>query len=299
MDTETATMLGEILLEGFMHSVKMLPVLFPTFLLVEIISHRAKAAWLTKAIGHPTVGPLLAAGLGLLPQCGFSVAATTLYLDGLIPTGSLISAYIATSDEALPILLSDASTLPWVMPLLLTKLVWGAAVGVSLNLAMNQRSRDKTAASGVAPLAEDCGTHAHRGCVGHSANWKELLLHSLSRTTRIGATVFVLSTLLHTAGEFLTPGLTRALAAQGPWQSGLASIIGLFPSCATSVALAEGFRTGYVSFSAMVSGLVANAGIGLLVLVKESKDLRKNISVIMTLVMAAFTAGLLAALLVP
>lgn len=294
MDTETASMLGEILLESFVHAVKMLPILFPTFLLVEIVSHRARAAWLTKATGHATLGPLVAAGLGLLPQCGFSVAATTLYLDGLIPTGSLISAYIATSDEAVPILLSDTSTLPWVMPLLLTKLVWGAAVGVSLNLAMKRRSLNETATQ-----AGNCGAPVHSSCVGHSANWRELLAHSLSRTTRIGATVFVLSTFLHATGEFLAPGITRALATQGPWQCGLASIVGLLPSCATSVALAEGFRTGYVSFSAMVSGLVANAGIGLLILVKESKDTRKTVSVVMTLVTAAFIAGLLSALLVP
>ena len=116
--------LKEVLSESLVHTATMLPVLFLAFIIVEFASHRTGAGWLRRGMAHPYLGPVAAAGLGLLPQCGFSVATTSLFLEGMIPTGSLLASYIATSDEAVPILLSNPATLPWVLPLLATKLVW-------------------------------------------------------------------------------------------------------------------------------------------------------------------------------
>jgi len=96
--------LTEILNESLLHTGTMLPLLFLVFLLVEAVSHRSTSSRVTNAFSHPFIGPIAAAALGLVPQCGFSVVATTLFLEGMIPIGSLLSAYISTSDEALPII---------------------------------------------------------------------------------------------------------------------------------------------------------------------------------------------------
>ncbi len=273
-----------LIVESVLHTTKMLPVLFPTFLLVEFISHRTDTKRLAKTVGHGILGPLTAALLGLLPQCGFSVAATTLYIDGLIPAGSLISAYIATSDEALPVLLSDGGSRQWVIPLLVTKLLWGFAVG----LAVNYAQRGKVVAKE--------GTSQPGKPGGHGASWQGMLSHATVRTAKIGATVFVFSAALHWIGTFLSPGMTRLLSSGGPWQNAVTSLVGLFPSCATSVALAESFKAGFISFPGMMSGLVTNAGLGLLVLIKDGKNARDTLSVVGVLVVSGFLAGLLTTL---
>lgn len=305
LDEQILHDLREILQESFVHTASMIPILFFAFLLVQLVTHRTKGSGIAKATRHPILGPIAAAALGLLPQCGFSVAATTLYLEGLIPLGSLLSAYISTSDEALPILLSDGSSLPWVLPLAATKFVWGIAVGMFVNAAILHNRRRKKAYKDVknALSATHNRFQSHYTCSCSSlrkrTNFLELCSHALSRTVAVAAMVFVLSSLLNFAGHLAEHKITRVLSNCGFWQPMVASLVGLIPSCATSVAVAEGFRAGMLSFPATVSALTSNAGIGLLVLVKESDNKKNVLSVIVLLVLSAFLAGVLATILLP
>ncbi|MGI6644109.1 MAG: putative manganese transporter [Bacillota bacterium] len=291
MHATVPQLVREILRESLSHAMTMVPLLFGVFLIVEAFSHGTNKASMSKAMGHPVLGPVAAAALGLVPQCGFSVAATTLYLDGIVPTGSLLAAYIATSDEAVPILVADPGTTRFMVPLLATKIVWGALAGTIVNLAQNRRS--KTTAT---PGGETSETGSH-SCVGQQAEWNELVPHAAARAVRITAMVFVFSSLLNLLGHLLAPGVERALGGSGVLQPLATSFLGLIPSCATSVGLAEGFRTGYLSFPALVSGLTANSGVGLLVLIKESKRPGDTLSVAVLLVVSALTVGFLASLL--
>lgn len=281
-----------ILTESLRHTFFIMPVLFCVFLFVEIITHTSKPFWITRVTSNQYLGPIATALLGLLPQCGFSVAATTMFLEGLIPVGSLISAYISTSDEAIPILLGDSVSLPWVVPLLATKLIWGTTVGIIINLAAK---RNKFLCPGEPPVPAH--EHVH-SCIGKSAETKEIIYHAFSRMLKISAMIFVLSSVFNYAGHIGEGHLMNLLTANGWWQPVVASLAGLIPSCATSVALAEGFRTGILSFSAMLSGLTSNAGLALLVLFKESRDKSSAFSVVGLLVVAACIAGFLATLLI-
>jgi hypothetical protein len=294
--------LKEVLSESLVHTATMLPVLFLAFIIVEFASHRTGAGWLRRGMAHPYLGPVAAAGLGLLPQCGFSVATTSLFLEGMIPTGSLLASYIATSDEAVPILLSNPATLPWVLPLLATKLVWGAVAGIAVNLGSRHSVTNSRGLRGPSVKAEGENGHTHdrgRTCVGTRGTWKEFVPHAFSRAVRIAAMVFVLSSLFNVAGHLYGHRLASAAAGDGIVRPLAASFLGLIPSCATSVVLAEGFSSGLVSFAALVSGLTANAGVGLLVLVKESRNRSRTLGVIALLVLSAFISGTLAALLMP
>jgi len=310
--------LREVLHESVIHSVTMLPVLFLIFLVVEVLSHAASQPFIVRVARHPVLGAAAAAALGLLPQCGFSVAATTMYLEGLIPMGSLIAAYVSTSDEAVPILISNPKVAGWVLPLLGTKLVWGCVSGIAINLGLlarrsralkdrslpegGQRGRESQGhVSRAMDSFESTPHHPRLGCsstcVGQRASLISVLSHALSRTTRIAAMVFVLSCLLNFAGYLMKGRIAAALATPGPLQILAASIVGLIPSCAASVALAESFSSGILSFSATLSGLTSNSGIGLLVLMKESRDKRNAVSVVVLLIVAAFLAGILTSML--
>ena len=301
-------MVREVIAESLAHTAAMLPLLFLAFLAMEAVNHKASTNWLARAAGHKALGPVAAAGLGLLPQCGFSVAATVLWVDGFIPTGSLLAAYLATSDEAVPVLISSPSTAAWVLPLLAAKLAWGAIAGTLVNLIETRQTRagpgrvsSRQARSVCTDRIGQTGrTGRNDSCVGQGASFREYLDHALSRTARTAATVFVLTSALGLATHAAGPGIGGLVSRGGPWQPALATVIGLIPSCATSVALAEGFRTGVLSFPALLSGLSANAGVGVLVLLKESRGRgkgKKAALVLTELAASSFALGWLARIL--
>lgn len=331
----------EVLSESFIHTAKMLPVLVIAFFVVETVSHRAETARLRRGMAHPWLGPVTAAALGLLPQCGFSVAATSLYIEGLIPTGSLLASYIATSDEAIPVLMANPDTLAWVLPLMGTKLVWGAVAGIAVNYGARQSGRTQRPGSsrdspgnspagrgkpagtttgesrsslgdgpssvppggsgtGCAGTGDGSRRSRPHTCVGTRGTLREIVPHAASRALRIAAMVFVLSSLFNAAGHLFSERLAEAAVSRegivGPLA---ASFLGLIPSCATSVVLAEGFGSGLVSFPALVSGLTANAGVGLLVLIKECRNRSRTLGVVILLIVSALISGSLAGIAAP
>ena len=292
-------LIREVLTEGLSHAIAMAPALLAVFVLMEVVSHGARPIFISSALRHSVVGPVAAAGLGLLPQCGFSVATTMLYVEEMVPAGSLLASYIATSDEAIPILVANPATLPWVLPLLAVKFAWGVLAGVSVNATARAFRGASAGKRSTRPISAESQSfahaHTHSGnCVGEKARPRDYLPHALCRTARTVAMVFVLSVVLELAGEIAQARAPGALAGAASWQPLAASFLGLIPSCATSVALAEGFRAGLVSFPALLSGLTANSGMGLLVLVKESRDRSKTALVIGLLVASAYAVGYLA-----
>lgn len=322
MEQHVLEHLSEVLYESLVHTGTMLPVLFVVFAVVEIISHRSTSSRIAKAFSQPFVGPVAAAALGLIPQCGFSVVATTLFVEGMIPIGSLLSAYISTSDEALPVMLSDPASLPWVVPLLATKLVWGAVAGICINAAVLQRSKsrsrgakpgtdrnagqDQISGSNSTSLGPACHHAAEKhgpacscSCIGDKSRPAEIASHAVSRTLRTASMVFVLSAVFNFIGHAAQGRIAAALTKPGLWQPVVAALVGLIPSCATSVALAESFRAGMLSFPATISGLASNSGIGLLILIKEAKSKRVVLTVFGLLVFASVLAGVLASLILP
>ena len=119
--------LPEILSHVLLDTLKLIPFLFFAYLLMEFWEHRSENAAEEQLRRSGKIGPLIGGALGILPQCGFSVAAAGLYAGRVITTGSLVAVFLSTSDEMLPILLSEGATFPFIAQVLGVKLAIGIA----------------------------------------------------------------------------------------------------------------------------------------------------------------------------
>ena len=275
-----------IILDTLIDGLKMLPLLFIAYLVIEIIEHKAmdklKAAFSSKG-----AGVLSGALLGLFPQCGFSVAAANLYSEKLISAGALAAVFISTSDEALPVILSAPETARYFLPLVLIKLLGGIAAGFLLDFILSHikphRHHGEHAEHHHTDRHHGEHTHAH-GVHHHCAHCdsnRGIIKNSLIRTGStlcfILLTVFVFNTAVALIGQ---SRIESALEAVSVLQPLIAALLGLVPSCAVSVILAGLFCEGVISFGALAAGLCAGAGAGVAVLFKANKRVGNSIFIV-------------------
>lgn len=269
----------EVILDAVLDALKALPFLFAAYLLLELLEHRRA--------GKPPVllqklGPLGGAVLGCVPQCGFSVAAANLYAARFITPGTLLAVFLATSDEAVLILLSQPQALPEVAKLLGVKLVAGAAAGFLLDLALRPSTQPNPH-----PLCEE----AHCGCGegGHGIAGAALR-HTLRIFLFLLGINLVLGLALHVIGE---EALSRLLLSGSVFQPLLAGLLGFIPNCAASVLLTELYLSGALSFGSAVAGLCTGAGLGLAVLFRVNRPQKENLALAGALYAAAVATGFL------
>ena len=119
----------DALTDTFIDGIKILPFLFVTYVLMEYIEHKAgsKAERFVKKSGR--LGPVVGSILGVVPQCGFSAAAANFYAGRIITLGTLISIFLSTSDEMLPILISEKVSPVLIFQILGMKIVIGMIAG--------------------------------------------------------------------------------------------------------------------------------------------------------------------------
>ena len=96
-------------------SLKLVPFLFLTYLVMEYLEHKAgdKVAKFVNKAGK--WGPVAGGIAGAVPQCGFSAAASNLYAGRIISLGTLIAIYLSTSDEMLPIMISNKAPMNMIL----------------------------------------------------------------------------------------------------------------------------------------------------------------------------------------
>ena len=239
--------------------------------------------------------PVLGSVFGLIPQCGFSVVATDLFAKRHLSIGTLLAVFIATSDEALPIILSKPDKALMILPLLGIKLVFGIVVGYLVDLIYTkskQQMREHEVHCEHTPVE-------HKGCCDHSIEnttktnpWKQYLLHPLVHTLKIYAYIFVVSfafgLLVHYVGE---TNITNFLEGSKHFAPLVSCLIGLIPNCASSVIISNLFITGGLSFGACVAGLICNAGLGLFVLFKQNKHIKENLCIVAILITTSLVVG--------
>ena len=250
-------------LDALIDTAKMLPFLFAVYLLIEYLEHKAsdKFAGALRRLGP--FGPVGGAVLGCIPQCGFSVAVSNLYSGRLVSLGTLLAVYIATSDEAVPILLSDPTKISSVGMLIAAKLVIAIAAGLLTDLAVKVFHKKKNVDN--APYEDLC-----RDGILYSAT-----KHTVQIFLFLLAVSFVLGIAIGALGE---ERLNAILMTDSVFQPLLAALIGLIPNCAPSVILTNLYMGGSLSFGSVVAGLSTGAGLGLVVLFKTNRRIKENIT---------------------
>lgn len=272
----------EVILDALLDSLKSLPFLFGAYLLIEFLEHRASRR-LTAALSRlGPFGPLGGALLGCVPQCGFSVAAANFYAGRLISPGTLLAVFLATSDEAVPILLSRPGALPALGRLLAVKLVAAAFFGLLADVLAKRFFRPAPGQP-FRGLCEDCG-----------CGEKGIARSALRHTVQVFLFLLLVNLALGAAIHFVGSGaISRALLSGSVFQPLLAALLGFVPNCAASVLLTELYLEGSLSFGSAVAGLCTGAGLGLAVLLRVNKNWKENLVLILALYASAVLTGFL------
>lgn len=276
----------EVLQDTAIDTIKLLPFLFITYLIMEYIEHKTsnKAKDVIKKSGK--FGPLLGAIVGVFPQCGFSVSATNLYAGRVITLGTLISVYLATSDEMLPILLTEAVPAGTIFTILGIKLVLGIVAGFIIDFVIRMFRKEKVEEQEekIEEICEHEHCHCEEGIVTSAVK------HTLNITIFIFFITLVLNAIIAYIGEDTIAHFISKNVILGPIVAGL---IGLIPNCASSVILTELFISNVISMPVLISGVAVNAGVGLLVLFKTNKNAKENLKIVGLLYIIGVLAGII------
>lgn len=268
----------DILIDALLDSLKLIPFLFVTYLFLELLEHKANGKLLQKIQSSKKYGPVLGSIFGLFPQCGFSSAASSLYVTKIITLGTLISVYLATSDEMIPVLLANNIGFTVIFQILLIKLFVGIIVGMIIDYINPIFKKEHIE---IDNFCENEHCHCDHGVVRSAIN----------HTIRISFYIFIVTIILNL---LLSNNIITNFSSTNPIVSIiLSSLIGLIPNCASSVALTELYVNGLIPFASLISGLLTNAGVGLLVLFRLNKNIKENISIIAILLTSAIIVGLL------
>ena len=262
--------MGDAILDSLIDTVKLIPFLLITYIIMEFIEHKTshKTKDAIKKSGH--FGPLIGGILGVVPQCGFSAAASSLYSARIITLGTLIAVFLSTSDEMLPILISEAVDVRIILSILGIKLVIAVIVGFIIDLFF----RKKFETSEDEPEIKDLCEHEHCHC--EHGIFKSALKHTINITLYIFIISLVLNIIIYFIGEDNLAHILNSTPIIGPI---IASLVGLIPNCASSVIITQLYLSKVLNFATMIAGLLVNTGVGLLILFRTNKDLKENIKI--------------------
>ena len=286
----------EIIEDTLIDALKLLPFLFITYLIMEYIEHK---------MGHKTKsaikksgkwGPIIGSILGVFPQCGFSVSATNLYAGRVITLGTLIAVYLSTSDEMLPIFISEAVSPVIILKILGIKLIIGMIAGGITDLFVNliiknknkkivQQNEEDSEEDEIGHMCEE--EHCH---CNESGILKSAIHHTLSILVFIVLITFIINTVVYFVGEETIAGWILNKPVIGPV---IASLIGLIPNCAASVIITNMYLENVISLGSMISGLLTGAGVGLAVLFKTNNRIKENMSIIILLYAIGVISGIM------
>lgn len=282
------------LCDAILDSFHILPLLFIVFFIIELIeffySEKINSFMKKSEKSAPLIGSLAA----IIPQCGFSVIASTLYIRRFITKGTLIGIYLATSDEAIPILLANPTHTHLVVPVVGLKLFIGILAGYLIDFIL----KDKKYIPIVEEADSDNDLHADEGCCHHSVSHRrkrELIYHPLKHTFNIFIFILLITILLNfVLAVYAEHSVLHLLLGKVKvLEPVITAFVGLIPNCAVSIALTMLLIKGSISFGAVMSGLLSNAGLGILVLCRHNENYKDTLKIISILLCISIVSGLL------
>ena len=288
---EPIEFIPDFLKDALIDSIGLIPFLFLIFVLIEVIErYYAKKRhlfvfWIKK------VGPLFGSLFASIPQCGFSVIASTVYTRRLLSRGTLVAVYLATSDEAIPVLLTYPQKAPLILPIIGIKIIVAILIGYIVDWLITYNAKE--------PVLE----HAHQedieGCCHHhlihATRKRDFWIHPLKHTLNIFVFIFLISVVL--AFILSRAGSEEVMAKyclmNSPLQPFLVSLVGLIPNCAISVMLTMLFVKNTISFGSLIAGLCTSGGLGILVLLRKNGDKKDTLIILGILVLVGTILGLI------
>ena len=255
-------------------SVKLLPFLFFTYLLMELLEHTTGGKVQNKIKNAGKVGPLWGGLLGIMPQCGFSAAASSLYAGRVITVGTLLAVFLSTSDEMLPIFISEAVAPATIVKILAAKVCIAIISGFLAELVYVNVFKKKEKDMDIHVVCEE----EHCSC--EDGVLKSALKHTLKIFVYILLITFILTLVIEMIGEDHLAVVFQDIPVVGEM---IAALVGLIPNCASSVVITELYLSGIIGAGAMMSGLLVNAGVGLLVLFRLNRDWKQNAGIMAAL----------------
>lgn len=283
----------EVVLDALKDTAIVFPFILIIYMLIELMENGTTAGKSRRALQGP-LAPLLGGATGIVPQCGFSVMAAKLYDNGLIRTGTIMAVFLATSDEALIILLVNsplnAQSAQAILPLIVIKLFVAVAVGYLVNAIVPDKIQR-------VPLAHSEGAEAYSYSCGHNHDDQssvkrylvEPLLHALKVTAFILIVNLILGFIIEEIGE---EKIASALIGGKYFQPFITAAVGLIPNCASSTVITETFVKGGITFGSCIAGLCTNAGLGLVVLLKNTKKIKRNLLLVIALYAISVLVGI-------
>ncbi len=277
----------DAILDAIIDSLKLLPFLFITYLLMELLENKASEKSLKVIKKSGKFGPILGSLLGIVPQCGFSAAAASLYAGKIISIGSLIAIFLSTSDEMLPILISSAAPISLIIKILLIKLIIGIVFGVIIDIIFRKKNNINI---------EDDKIHIHDICEDEHCHCNEdgILRSSIKHTLHIFIYVFIIilaiTILINIIGENSIANIMTKTNILGPFVS---SLIGIIPNCASSVIITQLYLKDMITFGSLIAGLLMNSGIGMLILFRLNKNKKENFLILLILFVISIISGII------
>lgn len=271
----------EVILDTIIDSLKLIPFLLVAFLIIELLEHKLNNKTKNILTKSKKIGPIIGSLLGVIPQCGFSVMATNLYITRIITLGTLISIYLSTSDEMLIIMISEKVEISLILKILLIKIFFGIVYGLIIDKIINKKKKDKET------NYELCDKE-HCDC-NHS-----ILLSAIKHTLHITLFIFIITLIINTIFTLLGDNyLSKILLNNSILSTFITSLIGLIPNCAASVILTELYLNSTISLGALIGGLLTSSGSSLLVLIKNNKNKKENLSIILLLYALGVLSGII------
>ena len=273
----------DCLMDGLIDTLKLLPYLLITFIVLELIEHKLNKKNEETLTKNKKYGVVLGGLLGGFPQCGFSVVGSNLFSSRVITTGTLVAIFLSTSDEMLPIMLSEHVSILTIIKIIGFKVLIGISVGLLVDLFLKRKEDHIN--DNITDMCHDEHCHCDEDGV---------IISCIKHTLKIGLFILianlVINLIIFKVGE---DNLSNILLHKNILTYFLASLIGLIPNCAASVIITELYLKGLISVGCLFSGLLTGCGLGLLILFKQNKNLKENVTILSIIYLVGVIVGML------
>lgn len=266
--------MSEIIIDSVIDSIKLLPFLFLTYLFMEWLEHKTGSATRNRIRTAGKLGPVWGGIMGVIPQCGFSAAASSLFTGRVITVGTLIAVYLSTSDEMFPIMISNAVPAVTIIRILACKAAIGIISGLIVEYVYTHILKKQEGDLDIHEICEEERCNCEHGLISSAAT------HTLKVFVYIFLISLGLNIIIGLVGEETLAGLFTGAPVIGEL---IAALVGLIPNCASSVVITQLYLDHIIGAGAMMAGLLVNAGVGLLILFRLNHDRVQNLKIIGTL----------------